>query len=257
MMIAAILPVALLLQFVEMPSTDKNPYTSPADVEAGKKLYLGRCAGCHGPAGDGGKGANLAVPKLQRANTDLSLWRVIRYGVRDTEMPSHNLSPKEVWQIASFVKTLGRVEGGSITGDLARGKAITKQAGCLGCHNIGVEGGGIGPALNDVGARRSPGYLRAKILDSSRDVADDFRLVQATTKAGKKINGIRLNEDNYSLQVRDFSNTLHSYWKSDLTDLKLERRTPMPSYQGRLSEQELNDMVAYLLSLQGFERGGE
>ena len=55
---------------LDLPNIDKNPYTSSADLEQGKKLYGGRCAGCHGPAGDGGKGANLGVPVLPRASDD-------------------------------------------------------------------------------------------------------------------------------------------------------------------------------------------
>ena len=64
--------VLLLLpaQILDLPVVTKNPYTAAADLEQGKKLYNGRCAGCHGPAGNGGKGANLAVPSLPRAQTD-------------------------------------------------------------------------------------------------------------------------------------------------------------------------------------------
>jgi mono/diheme cytochrome c family protein len=71
----------------------QNPHTTAADVELGKKLYGGRCAGCHGPTGDGGKGTNLAMPQLPRAQTDEALYRVIREGLRDTEMPAHNMTP--------------------------------------------------------------------------------------------------------------------------------------------------------------------
>ncbi|HYZ83622.1 MAG TPA: c-type cytochrome [Bryobacteraceae bacterium] len=250
-MLTVLLPLAFFMQFMEMPSTNTNPYTSDADLVVGKKLYLGRCAGCHGPTGDGGKGANLAVPRLTRATTDLALWRTIRYGIRDTEMPSHNLSTKEVWQVVTFVKSLGRVDKSAVPGDPARGKQVAQKAGCFGCHNVNTEGGGFGPALNDVGVRRSPGYLRAKLSDASRDIDENFRIVQATTKGGQTINGIRLNEDTWSLQVRDYKNNFHSFWKSDLTNVKLERRTPMPSYAGRLSNSELDDVVAYLMTLRG------
>ena len=49
----------LFFQVVQMdlPNVDRNPHTSEADVAMGKKLYAGRCAGCHGPNGDGGKGS--------------------------------------------------------------------------------------------------------------------------------------------------------------------------------------------------------
>src|SRR3954470_13520380 len=98
-------------QALDMTTLTANPYTSPADIQQGKKLYGGRCAGCHGPAGDGGKGANLAVAILPRGATDRDLYRVVRYGIPETEMPSFLMPEREVWQIATFVRTLGRVQG--------------------------------------------------------------------------------------------------------------------------------------------------
>src|SRR5712692_561537 len=69
-----------------------NPFSSPADVEQGKHLFGGQCAPCHGPAGDGGRGANLAQPNLPRAADDGALFTVIRYGLPGTEMPnSHQM----------------------------------------------------------------------------------------------------------------------------------------------------------------------
>src|SRR5690349_9080002 len=55
----------------------QNPYQSDADLARGKQLFLGHCAPCHGPEGDGGKGANLARPILPRAADDQSLYRVL------------------------------------------------------------------------------------------------------------------------------------------------------------------------------------
>jgi mono/diheme cytochrome c family protein len=62
----------------------KNPHMSPADVQTGGRLFLAQCAGCHGPKGEGGKGAVLAQPKLRHAADDESLFRVIRDGIKGT-----------------------------------------------------------------------------------------------------------------------------------------------------------------------------
>src|SRR5947209_20584593 len=103
-------PVLLLQpQALDLPLVGKNPFTSKADIQSGQRLFAGRCAGCHGPTGDGGKGANLTVSLLPRAADELSLYRVIRYGIPDTEMPGTLLSSREVWQIAAFVRSLGQV----------------------------------------------------------------------------------------------------------------------------------------------------
>lgn len=128
---------------------------------------------------------------------------------------------------------------------------MAAKGGCLQCHAVGLEGGRLGPALTDVGARRGPGHLRAKLLDSPGNVPENFRMAAITTKDGRKIEGVRLNEDVHSIQILDVAGRLHSQWKKDLTGIKVERRSPMPSYGGTFTETEINDVVAYLSSLRG------
>ena len=242
----------LLLQervLLDLPQVEKNPNTSAADVALGKKLYNGRCAGCHGPTGDGGKGANLAIPVLSRASDDLSLYRIIRYGLPDTEMPSHNMAPREIWQTAAFVRSLGQIRTETVAGDPRRGAEIMHKSGCLGCHIVNGEGQDIGPSLTGIGQRRSPSYLKNKLTDPSQDLSGDFKLIHLTTKRGTKITGIWMNEDTWSIQVRELNNVIHSFWKDDLADLTVERRTLMPSYKGKLGPDEINDIVAYLAAL--------
>src|SRR5690349_7825124 len=87
----------------------ENPHTSESDIARGKQLFMGHCAPCHGPAGNGGKGANLARPSLPRAADDPSLFRVIRRGIPNSEMPgAWEMNDHEAWQVAAFVRTLGR-----------------------------------------------------------------------------------------------------------------------------------------------------
>lgn len=231
----------------DLPAVSKNPYTTQADLEQGRKLYAGRCAGCHGPSGDGGKGTNLATPRLPRGGTDLALYRVIRYGLPETEMPGHNMTQREIWQIAGYVRTLGNSDAGAIAGDAGRGAQLVRgKGGCLSCHVLDGAGGHLGPPLTEIGARRSATYLRTKLTDPGKDLASNFSVVKATTRNGQKITGVRLNEDTWSIQVRDMNMGLHSLWKDDLTEIAVERRTMMPSYSKQLTEQERNDIVVFL-----------
>jgi len=239
-----------LQQPLDIP--DKNPHTTAADIEQGKRLYMGRCAGCHGPSGDGGKGANLAVPKLSRASEDRALYRIIRFGVPDTEMPGSLMDTRELWQTAAFVRTLGQVTAAPVTGNAQAGEQIFRSKGnCLNCHALGTEGGRIGPSLTGIGGRRAAAHLKAKIENPAADVPPTFRLVQITTKAGKSLRGIRLNEDTYSIQIRDFSGNPQSVWKADIAQMSSEKKTNMPGYKGRLSDTEMNDLVAFLAAEKG------
>ena len=76
--------------------------------------------------------------------------------------------------------------------------------------------------------------------------------VRTKTKAGKEVAGIRVNEDTYSIQLRDLTGAMHSFFKKDLSELHKEKGvSPMPVYGVLFSPTELDDMVAYLVSLRG------
>jgi cytochrome c1 len=70
------------------------------------------------------------------------------------------------------------------------------------------------------------------------------------TRDGTVINGRRLNEDTYTVQVIDERERLLSLTKSDLREFTILTTSPMPAYR-TLADNELADLVAYLLSLKG------
>src|SRR5215471_4754190 len=135
----------------------QNPFTTPADIKSGEQLFRGQCGRCHGLRGEGGLGAILAQPRLRHAPDDESLFRVIRDGIRGTEMPAGStLSTREVWQLAAFVRSLGRVPIETVAGNPQRGKEVYQAKGkCGQCHIANGQGTSVGPELSDVGARRS------------------------------------------------------------------------------------------------------
>lgn len=232
----------------------QNPYTSAADVQHGKRLFAANCAVCHSPEGAGGRGANLARPKLPRAPDDHALFLVIRQGVPGTEMPPAwlVLDEHEIWQVTGYVRSLGRVPLEPVLGDARTGGNLFRTEGCVRCHQVGTEGGRMGPPLTDIGSRRGAGYLRAKVMEPASSLPEEFLQLQIVTRDGRGITGIRLNEDNYSIQVRDLSDQLLSFWKDELTSIEGQPgKSPMPSYRIRLSDRQLDDVVAYLVSLRG------
>jgi ubiquinol-cytochrome c reductase cytochrome c subunit len=107
------------------------------ELEQGKRLFESQCGSCHGPLGNGGKGANLAQPRLRRATDDAALSNIIRRGISGTEMPGSPLTPTQVSSIAAYVKTLGRVGPEAIPGDRGEGEAVYASFGCARCHTVG------------------------------------------------------------------------------------------------------------------------
>jgi hypothetical protein len=73
--------------------------------------------------------------------------------------------------------------------------------------------------------------------------------VTAVTQSGKRVAGTRLNEDTYSIQLRDAGNNLVSLVKKVLKELNIERGDPMPVFENSLSHNEISDLAAYLSTL--------
>ena len=127
----------------------------------------------------------------------------------------------------------------------------TARAPAPSCHRIGAAGSRVAPNLSDIGAARSAGSLQRSLLDPTSQMMPINRPVRVVTKDGTIINGRRLNEDTYSLQIIDERERLHSLVKADLREYTISTTSPMPSYKGTLSDEEIADVLAYLLSLKG------
>src|SRR5881628_2662480 len=202
-----------------LPET--NPYSSPGDVEAGRRLYLGRCGHCHGQSGEGGRGAVLNTGRFHRGGSDRELFLIIRNGIPNTEMPAaFNLPEVEIWRTVAYVRHLGRQGAPEpSTGDAAAGALVYRSTGCPQCHTIDGQGGFLGPDLTEIGARRAQRHLRESILDPSADIPFDYRTAEVTSVTGKRTRGIHLNEDEYSVHLRDMSGNLRSFMKSELEEI--------------------------------------
>jgi cytochrome c oxidase cbb3-type subunit III len=228
-----------------------RPKVTAEEIARGRTLFEAQCAYCHGADGDGGRGANLARPALRHAPTDEALFRVVNRGIPETDMPGNAMSARETWQVVAFVRTLGRVKREPPPGDAARGVQVYEAVGCAACHTIRGRGGPSGPDLTDVGARSSPAFIRRSIVDPQADVPSGFKQVRVVTRDGRRTTGVVVNEDTFSIQFRDAGGTLHSYFKEELVELATDRKTTMPGFRERLEPSALDDLVAYLVSLEG------
>lgn len=236
------------------------------ELEQGHHLFETHCATCHGQNGEGAKGPTLALTALPRASDDASLTRIVAEGIRGTEMPAARMDEAELRLVVKFVKSLGSKPREALAGNVARGAQIyEKKGGCAICHMIHGEGGSFGPDLSDVGRRRSAAYLRRALVDPNADVPksysawraevslpENFLYVRLATRDGQELAGVRVNEDTFSIQIRDVNGAIHSFLKSELAELHKDfGKSPMPSFANALTKDELDDLVAYLASLRG------
>ena len=235
------------------PSPPQPPVTAE-EIAAGKRLYQGHCGGCHGPQGGGARGPNLVRPKLSRAPDSQSLFAVITRGIPGTEMPSsRQLHGLEVWKIVAFVESLGQIEQAPLPGDPKSGEDIYYGSGnCSACHWLNGDGARHGPELSGIGLRRSVDYLREALLDPAATFPDRYLLLSVVVKDGRRVRGIRLNEDAFTIQLRDFSEKLHSFLKEDLVELnRLKGESSMPGYKETLTKAQIDDVVSFMASQQG------
>jgi hypothetical protein len=89
------------------------------------------------------------------------------------------------------------------------------------------------------------------LVDPSGQLFPINRPVHIVTRDGKAINGRRLNEDTYTVQVADDHGQLFSLVKSDLREFTVSTKAAMPSFKGELTQNELSDLISYLLTLKG------
>jgi cytochrome c oxidase cbb3-type subunit 3 len=232
----------------DLPET--NPHASAADLEIGRRLYSGRCGHCHGQNGEGGRGAVLNAGRFRYGSSDRELFLIIRNGIPNTEMPGvFSLPDREVWRMVGHVRQLSR-QGASepSSGDATAGALVYEKSGCGACHTIDGKGGFLGPDLTGIGAKRAVRHLRESLVNPSADIPLDFRSVTLTDRAGTNVSGIHLNEDEYSIHLRDMSGNLRSFMKSDLAHIALPRQSLMPPFSS-LSSTDLENLVAYLSAL--------
>ena len=138
----------------------------------------------------------------------------------------------------------------TVKGTPADGRAIFYGAGqCLSCHRVGAQGSTLGPNLSNVGSQRSPDALRQSLLQPPDKVEAQNRLYEIVMDSGKTVRGKLLNQGPSSVQMLDSSGQLVAYPRTAIRGGRFVDPPPMPSFQGKLTSAQIEDLVAYLSSL--------
>lgn len=249
---AIVLVIGAIAALAQTAAPLHDPQYPDADIAYGATLYSSRCVTCHGPQGDGIGGVNLRTATFKTAVTDRDLDRVIRNG-SPAGMPKFDLDSAEMAGVIAYIRNMNAIDASTVkTGNVDRGRALFAGKGnCTSCHRVGPTGSRVAPNLSDIGAVRSPGSIERSLLDPSSQMMPINRPVRVVTKDGTVINGRRLNEDTYGLQIIDDRERLHSFVKADLREFTIAKTSPMPSFKETFSTGEIADLLAYLLTLKG------
>ena len=238
----------------------KNPVDGDPDaIRAGGVDYQARCASCHGENAKGTDRGSDLTGIWAAGETDQQLAQIIRRGVPNTLLTHSFGTDKSVWAILAYLKTLNVGSNNPLaSGDAAKGKNIF-VARCNGCHEVNGSGGNLGPELSQVGSARSLPFLAEKIRHASSyimdaysggNVTDGYQPVTLVTLDGKRIRGVKKNEDAFSVQIEDSQQRLQGYLKSNLREMVNETKSLMPDFdRGILSDRDLEDLLSYLVTL--------
>jgi cytochrome c oxidase cbb3-type subunit III len=225
---------------------------SEADLADGKATFRSNCAYCHGLTGAGGRGPALNSGRLMHGSTAPDIKSVVSNGVPGTSMPAFEFEKDELDRLIAYILTLSGSAGKAapVAGDPIQGRHVYQRSGCASCHRIGMEGSVYGPELTRIAAGRSAEYIRESIVNPSADIPPEYAGVTVITKDGRRITGVRINEDTFTVQLRDASQNFQMFQKDEIQQVIPETKSLMPPYNS-LDKTDLQNLLAYLDTLRG------
>lgn len=260
LLLCVIVPPAFIACNNNNNYSDKTTAANFRDsVAKGKKIFDAACVRCHGMDASGLTGPSLKRPKLKYAPNLPSFIKVVEFGIPGTGMPSNwaisDSDCQKLYAYISFLKNQGKE---TPKGDAASGSKVYASAGCASCHIMHGEGNSIGPELSEIGASRNAAYLKQAIIDpatalpESTDIDNGYGFslylpIKIIANDGKEITGLRINEDTYTIQLKDAANNYYSFNKDEVKSVEKQYgQSLMPSFKDKLSDKEIENLVAFL-----------
>jgi len=152
-------------------------------------------------------------------------------------------------------RELGKIVGKGLKdyeGDIANGKLIYQAALCETCHRMRGEGGNTGPDLTQISTRFSRGEIIYAIVSPNEEISDQYAYNVYTMKDGGARIGRPLDEKNGEIRlgINPYDETMTvNIERANILKEELSTVSPMPpNLFNRLNEQEVVDLVAYLMA---------
>ena len=258
---------AVVLSAQSQPNRAPNPNPfagNPQGIAEGRELYNRTCTVCHGYDGTPGEqGPALGASGRRYLRTsDQEIFDAIRKGIPGTVMPGTGLAETDAWKVAAYIRTLrGTAIDAPAPGDVAHGEQIFWAKGACGdCHMLRGRGGVLGPDLSNLAGRRKLYSIRDALTKTEHRVATDggrhelslaplntYQAVRVVTRDGKRVTGVLMNEENFSMQIMGSDNELHLFSRDELRQVVYEPKSVMPTdFDKRLTPEEFQDLLAFL-----------
>ena len=235
-------------------STGIRPTFSAEEVQRGRAQFAQSCAFCHGPNATGGAhGPSLIRSAVVRHDENGNLiGKVIREGRPDQGMPPIQLSPNQVADVVTFLRSRiaasdlrsanHAIQGSGdklLVGNAESGKAFFHGAGgCAACHSPGGD-------LAGVGRKYSAVELQTRFLYPPRV----HRTATVTDAGGKQYTGELLLLSNYDVAIQDAAGWYHSW---PVSAVKVEVKDRLAAHRellNRYTDSDMHNVLAYLETL--------
>jgi putative heme-binding domain-containing protein len=154
-------------------------------------------------------------------------------------------APEMQSRLAEYLRLL---DGGNVE----RGRAVffSSKTACSTCHQVGAEGGRIGPDLTRIGAIRAGRDIVESIVFPSSTIAQEYEQYAVVTTDGRTISGIMAREAAETIVLRDSGGAETRLRRDQVEEMSRQTASIMPErLEQQLSPQEFRDLLAYLQNL--------
>jgi putative heme-binding domain-containing protein len=141
----------------------------------------------------------------------------------------------------------------SMAGDAKAGAQVWRNAqgaNCIRCHQIGAEGGLVGPPLTTIGQKLSKAQMYAKIFDPDSYILMGYEDWMVKTRTGELIEGIKAEDTDEHVTIKDSSGQYHDIPINQVLAKKQLKTSIMPQgLAAAISRQDMVNLVEYLSTL--------
>jgi putative heme-binding domain-containing protein len=213
--------------------------------------WINKLSGNRGGASYGGFLEDLRKQTLATCTKE-ELELIATFDTKPVANPFANLpsikGPGREWTIDELVKL---ADGGLENRDKKRGHDVYRASLCAACHRFGSEGGAAGPDLTSLSGRFTIRDIAEAIIEPDKVISDQYAFDLITRADGSQLSGKILEEKDEKWIIATNPFDMGQTIEIERNDIKSVRPSPVspmpPGMINRLNEEELKDLLAYLL----------